>query len=483
MESPASDGGVPGRAFHIHTRDGRDYIFRASSKDEREEWMASVRVVRDKVTSGPGSPDSPPALSMGTLPLPQGTVFLSKSSSCSSLSTSVAESPVPSPLASASPYAALVGRDIRKSGSFIRGKTYTAEDFETLALLGKGAFAKVVLVRKRDSRKIYAMKIIQKDRLKKKKQIEHTIAEKVLLSEVNHPFIVELRMSFQSDTKLFMVLEYVSGGEMFYHQQRQGRFPFERTRLYVMEMVLALQALHAVGVIYRDLKLENILLDADGHIKLSDFGLIKLLDASSPTTSTFCGTPEYLAPEIILGQPYAYSVDWWALGVVTYELCMGHAPFEADQHPALYEKILHEPVVVSADVEPPLVDLIARLLEKKPHARLGGKADELMAHPVFSGVSWDDVLAKRIQPAFRPFVASETDSSNFDPEFTRARLPFSALRHSPVQDTESPFDSFDYFPQPASDSLPSSSAVDLKEAERALAAVVRVESPNLSPSS
>lgn len=212
-----------------------------------------------------------------------------------------------------------------------QGQPLTIDAFELLKVIGKGSFGKVsngfdsangqvMQVRKRDTLRIYALKTIRKAHIVSRSEVTHTLAERTVLAQVNNPFIVPLKFSFQSKEKLYLVLAFVNGGELFHHLQREGKFNETRSRFYAAELLLALEHLHGFNVVYRDLKPENILLDYTGHIALCDFGLCKLNMNDSETTNTFCGTPEYLAPELLSGHGYTKCVDWWTLGVLLYEM-------------------------------------------------------------------------------------------------------------------------------------------------------------------
>ncbi len=215
--------------------------------------------------------------------------------------------------------------------------------FELLKVIGKGSFGKVMQVRKRDTSRIYALKTIRKAHIVSRSEVTHTLAERTVLAQVNNPFIVPLKFSFQSPDKLYLVLAFINGGELFHHLQREGRFNEERSRFYAAELLCALEHLHGFNVVYRDLKPENILLDYTGHIALCDFGLCKLNMGDQETTNTFCGTPEYLSPELLLGQGYTKAVDWWTLGVLLYEMLTGLPPFYSEDVNEMYRKILQDP--------------------------------------------------------------------------------------------------------------------------------------------
>ncbi|KZS93668.1 Pkinase-domain-containing protein [Sistotremastrum niveocremeum HHB9708] len=278
----------------------------------------------------------------------------------------------------------------------------------------------VMQVRKRDTGRIYALKTLRKAHIASRNEITHTLAERFVLARVTNPFIVPLKFSFQSAAKLYLVLAFVNGGELFHHLQRETRFNEERSRFYCAELLLALEHLHEFNVVYRDLKPENILLDWTGHLALCDFGLCKLDMTDDKTTNTFCGTPEYLSPEIICGLGYTKSIDWWTLGILLYEMMSGLPPFYDENTDKMYKKIVKNPLTFTDDFGPEARSLITGLLNRDPSQRLGaGGADEIKRHPFFAKhIDFKKLLAKRIQPPFKPNVASAIDTANFDTVFT-----------------------------------------------------------------
>lgn len=296
------------------------------------------------------------------------------------------------------------------------------EDFEMLKVLGKGTFGKVVLCRDKITKEVFAMKILKKDVIVAKDEIAHTLTENRVLQSTKHPFLTSLRYSFQTDTRLCFVMEYVNGGELFFHLSRERVFSEDRTRFYGTEITLAIEYLHQNGIVYRDLKLENLLLDNEGHIKLTDFGLCKEEITYGATTKTFCGTPEYLAPEVLEDNDYGRAVDWWGVGVVLYEMMCGRLPFYSRDHEVLFELILMEEVKFPGRISEIAKSLLQGLLIKIPDRRLGGgreDAEEVKRHPFFASVNWQDVFERKITPPFKPNIRSETDVSYFDTDFTR----------------------------------------------------------------
>ncbi|CEP65034.1 serine/threonine protein kinase SCH9 LALA0_S18e00232g [Lachancea lanzarotensis] len=306
---------------------------------------------------------------------------------------------------------------------------YGPQDFEVLRLLGKGTFGQVYQVRKKDTKRIYAMKVLSKKVIVKKNEIAHTIGERNILVHTASklcPFIVGLKFSFQTLSDLYLVTDYMSGGELFWHLQKEGRFTEDRAKFYIAELVLALEYLHENDIVYRDLKPENILLDANGNIALCDFGLSKA--DLKDRTNTFCGTTEYLAPELLLDESgYTKMVDFWSLGVLIFEMCCGWSPFFAEDNQKMYQKIAFGKVKFPRDVlSPEGRSFVKGLLNRNPRHRLGSIDDgrELRAHPFFADIDWEALRLKKIPPPFKPHLAGETDTSNFDPEFTQASTSY-----------------------------------------------------------
>jgi len=321
----------------------------------------------------------------------------------------------------------------------------TKDDFELLTVIGKGSFGKVMQVRKKDDGKIYAMKVLRKDTIVARKQVAHTKAEKNILMKIQHPFIVNLNYAFQTKDKLYMILDYINGGELFFHLKKEGRFAESRVKLYAAEIVCALAHLHSLDIVYRDLKPENILLDAEGHICITDFGLSKKLEQEGGT-HTFCGTPEYLAPEVLKGHGHGIAVDWWSLGTLLYEMLTGLPPFYAQNVNVMYQKILSGelrfPQYISEDAK----SLLEGLLTRDPAVRLGTKGgDEVKGHPWFADIQWDKLIKKEIEPPFKPKVRSVDDTSQIDPQFTRER-PIDSVAETSVlsESVQNNFSGFSY---------------------------------------
>lgn len=278
-------------------------------------------------------------------------------------------------------------------------------DFVLLKLLGKGAFGKVVKVQKTSDGKVYAMKIIRKAVVYRQQKVESTIAERVILSAFENPFIMTLKYAFQSASKLYLVMDYYPGGELFEHLKYQKRFSEEQARFIIAELAMAIGHLHSLNFIYRDLKPENVLMAADGHVCLTDFGLSKELDPATLESNTFCGTPDYIGPEILLSLPYTAAVDWWSLGIMTYELIIGITPFYSPNLNEMYRKIKMAKPKFPGWVSPECKDFITQLLEKDPADRLGSQGDDvggLIHHPWFASIDFGKLLNKELQPPYNP---------------------------------------------------------------------------------
>jgi len=297
------------------------------------------------------------------------------------------------------------------------------EDFNFLAVIGKGNFGKVMLAEEKATKNLYAIKVLKKEFIIENDEIESTKSEKRVFMAANqerHPFLVNLHSCFQTSTRIYFVMEYISGGDLMWHIQHQ-QFNEKRAKFYACEVLLALEYFHKKNIVYRDLKLDNILLTLDGHIKITDYGLCKENMFHGATTNTFCGTPEFMAPEILLEKPYGRAVDWWAFGVLIYEMLLGQSPFRGDDEEEIFEAILEDDVVYPIHMSRDSVSLLQKLLAKDPNKRLGAgpnDADDIKKHSYFKHVKWDKILNKEVSPPYKPKINSRTDVSNFDEEFT-----------------------------------------------------------------
>ncbi|KAI7864166.1 camp-dependent protein kinase 9 [Spinellus fusiger] len=297
---------------------------------------------------------------------------------------------------------------------YVAQPSFGLEDFELLDTLGTGTFGRVYLTKFKTTSKYYAMKVLKKSEVVRLKQVEHLMSEKQILASVRFPFVVDLFCTFQDETNLYMLLEYVVGGELFSHLRKAGRFTNDMTRFYASEIVLAIEYLHAKDIIYRDLKPENLLVDHQGHIKITDFGFAKKI---VQRTWTLCGTPEYLAPEIIQSKGHGKPVDWWALGILIFEMLAGYPPFFDDHSFGIYEKILAGKVRFPAHFDPLAKDLLKRLLVGDWSKRLGnlvGGSEEVKRHKWFRGVDWIGLLEKNVRAPIVPLYRHPGDTSNFE---------------------------------------------------------------------
>lgn len=304
-----------------------------------------------------------------------------------------------------------------------KGPRIGLDHFNFLAVLGKGNFGKVMLAEAKSSKKLYAIKVLKKEFIIENDEVESTKSEKrvfLIANKERHPFLLSLHACFQTETRVYFVMEYISGGDLMLHIQR-GQFGLKRAQFYAAEVCLALKYFHENGVVYRDLKLDNILLTLDGHIKIADYGLCKENMWYGSTTSTFCGTPEFMAPEILLDKKYGRAVDWWAFGVLIYQMLLQQSPFRGEDEDEIYDAILADEPLYPIHMPRDSVSILQKLLTREPDARLGSgrrDAEEVMEHPFFKGVDWDDIYNKRIPTPFKPQIKNEKDTSNFDQEFT-----------------------------------------------------------------
>lgn len=294
------------------------------------------------------------------------------------------------------------------------GKKVSTDDFQIVRVIGKGSFGKVMEVRKKDTGETFAMKEMSKDVIERENLLEHIFAEKSILQKIDHPFIVQLHYAFQTKDKLYLILDFLSGGELFFHLSQETKFDEWRAKFYTAEIGLALGHLHKLDIIYRDLKPENAVLDRTGHVCITDFGLAKTGVQGAYAASTFCGTPEYLAPEFLMGCGHGKAVDWWSLGILLYEMLCGIPPFYSESVNEMYELILKKPLEFPDDVSPAARDLCTKLLDRNPETRMKD-VNAFKAHPFFADVNWDDLYNRRIPAPFQPCADA---AQNFDPEFT-----------------------------------------------------------------
>jgi serine/threonine protein kinase len=274
------------------------------------------------------------------------------------------------------------------------------------------------------------MKILRKSLIIQKNEIQHTQTENKVMKMMKHPFITSLIYSFQTVDHLCLVMTYANGGELFFHLSREKRFSEEKSKFYCAEIILALGYLHEYNIMYRDIKLENILLDNEGHIKLADFGLCKMNMTLDSKTHTFCGTPEYLAPEILTNSGtdgYGRAIDWYALGIVLYEMLVGRLPYSNKDVKILFQNIVNQTLELPYYLSLNSKQILSGLLDKDPQKRLGSSAldyKEIQLQSWFSNINWNDLFNRKIQPPFKPVVTSDLDTRYFDKEFTGECVQF-----------------------------------------------------------
>ncbi|KAI1945135.1 Serine/threonine kinase [Ophidiomyces ophidiicola] len=324
------------------------------------------------------------------------------------------------------------------------------DHFNFLAVLGKGNFGKVMLAETKTTKKLYAIKVLKKEFIIENDEVESTKSEKrvfLVANKERHPFLLNLHACFQTETRVYLVMEYISGGDLMLHIQR-GQFGLKRAQFYAAEVCLALKYFHENGVIYRDLKLDNILLTLDGHIKIADYGLCKENMWYGSTTSTFCGTPEFMAPEILLDKKYGRAVDWWAFGVLIYQMLLQQSPFRGEDEDEIYDAILADEPLYPIHMPRDSVSILQKLLTREPELRLGSgptDAQEIMSHAFFRNINWEDIYHKRISPPFFPTITSPTDTSNFDQEFTSVTPVLTPVQSVLSQAMQEEFRGFSYF--------------------------------------
>ncbi|TGZ32552.1 Protein kinase C [Temnothorax longispinosus] len=339
-------------------------------------------------------------------------------------------------------------------------RQYSLNDFELIRVIGRGSYAKVLMVELKRTKRIYAMKVIKKSLVTDDEDIDWVQTEKhVFETASNHPFLVGLHSCFQTPSRLFFVIEFVRGGDLMFHMQRQRRLPEDHARFYVAEISLALNFLHEKGIIYRDLKLDNVLLDHEGHVKLTDYGMCKEGIREGDNTGTFCGTPNYIAPEILRGEEYSFSVDWWALGVLLYEMLAGRSPFDltgAAEDPDkntedfLFQVILEKTIRIPRSLSVKAASVLKGFLCKDPAERLGcGKRPsgflDIVAHPFFKAIDWEMLEQKQVTPPYKPRLDSDRDLANFPPEFTDEEVRLTPDDPKQIEKIDqSEFDGFEY---------------------------------------
>jgi protein kinase A len=308
-------------------------------------------------------------------------------------------------------------------------------DYEKLETVGLGSFGRVRLCRNIKTNKIYVLKILKKSEIIRLKQTDHIYSEYHILAFLNHPFIIQLMgVNFDDPKYLYFLLEYIPGGELFTLLRKKKMFPLEQAKFYIAHIITIFEYIHSKNIIYRDLKPENILITKSGYLKLTDFGFAKYLD--NDKTYTLCGTPEYLAPEIILNKGHGKPVDWWTMGILLYEMLVGIDPFSDDDPMAIYQKIVKGKIHFPKDIDKDAKSLIKHLLNGDTTKRFGclkNGVKDIATHRFFDKFNWRNFVYRKMAPPFIPKVGSSNDTSNF------LKYPDSDKECSPLDKSEDPF--------------------------------------------
>ena len=327
-------------------------------------------------------------------------------------------------------------------------KQVSLEDFQIMKVIGRGSYGKVCLVQYKKTKELYAMKSLKKDVLLDQDQVESTLVEKKILEKLDYPFLVGMVFCFQTEERIYFIMPFVRGGELFQHLRNCRFFPEEKVKFYSAIIGLSLEYLHTHGIVYRDIKPENILIDEDGYLRLVDFGMAKVLQGDEKATS-FCGTPEYLAPEIITGEGHNKSADWWSYGILMYEMFFGIPPFFCDNQEKMYQLITRaelrfpKKINISDDAK----DLLQKLLIKDQDERLGSKSgfNEIKEHPFFKGFDFDALEHRKIEAPFKPELKDAMDVTNFDEEFTSEEVVTSEIPEKNLELIKRNQDQFEEF--------------------------------------
>lgn len=306
-----------------------------------------------------------------------------------------------------------------------KNQSMSMEMFNIISVIGRGEYGKVMLCQKKDTQELFAIKTVHKNRLIRENKVQTILNERSILTSVNNPFIISLKYAFQTDTKFYLCLDYAPGGDLF-HLLKDGPLPIQDVKLYLAELSLAINDLHLKGVIYRDLKPENILFDKFGHIKLTDFGLSKVI-VDTESVKTFCGTSDYMAPEIIKRNSYGKEIDWWGVGIVCYEMLYGELPFASANKQRLYSNIVSKEPFFENTTDPDLKELLKSLMEKDPKKR--GNFNTVKNSKFFNNFDFEAAFNKQIPPSKLPEISSHFSTENFDPEFTKEKA-FDSLTYA-----------------------------------------------------
>eukprot|EP01089_Gocevia_fonbrunei_P011873 TRINITY_DN2643_c0_g2_i1.p1 TRINITY_DN2643_c0_g2~~TRINITY_DN2643_c0_g2_i1.p1 ORF type:complete len:486 (-),score=93.64 TRINITY_DN2643_c0_g2_i1:70-1527(-) len=387
--------------FCMRTPDRMWYLCAETPRDV-QEWIDELKKVRDYQKGSDVEPTNKP---LTTVQAARTTSPPTQQSGLKEIPQRVASTPL--------------GTKAPDTSSQPQGeKRIDESDFIKLKVIGRGSFGKVFKVQKQGSNEVYAMKVLNKTDVAERNEVTHARAENSILRKLDCPFLVRMHFAFQNEEKLFFVMDFVNGGELFFHLQKEGKFAEDRVRFYVAEIVLGLEYLHSKGIIYRDLKPENLLLSADGHIIMTDFGISKEgLKTTDDRTGTFCGTPEYLAPEVLKQEPYSKAVDWWSLGTLMYEMLSGLPPFYTEEVQNMYYNIINTKLTMPKGTNSATQSLLNGLLEKDPNTRLSDPST-IKAHPFFKGIDWEKLNIKGVTPPYVPPVKDKMDDTQISPEFT-----------------------------------------------------------------
>jgi len=313
--------------------------------------------------------------------------------------------------------------------------TINLDTFTMLCVVGKGGFGKVHQVMKKDTYQVYAMKILKKRHLINTKSVENTMAEKDILRKVQHPFIVRLVYAFQTANKLHLVMDFVNGGHLLFHLHREAMFSEVQARFYIAEVILAIEHLHKQNIIHRDLKPENVLLDSEGHVRLTDFGFAKENVADLDSCNSFCGTLEYMAPEVVKRNRYGKPADWWSVGILLYDMLAGQPPFRHQNDNALYKKILSDKLSMPKYLTGECQSLIRGLLQRDIKKRL--KVAAIKNHSFFKPINWRKLEKMEIRPPFLPITPKGTlDISNFDADLTKLKITTDSPSSPPLSNSQ-----------------------------------------------
>ncbi|CAD8189672.1 unnamed protein product [Paramecium octaurelia] len=306
-------------------------------------------------------------------------------------------------------------------------------EYDIMNTLGTGSFGRVRLAKQKSNNKYVALKMLKKIEILRLKQVDHIISEFNILKQIKHPFLIEMSGYTQDERYLYFVLEYIQGGELFTYLRNAGTVQNEEAQFYSAQVVLMFEYLHTKNIVYRDLKPENLLVQSDGYLKLTDFGFAKVVD---DRTYTLCGTPEYLAPEILLNKGHSKPVDWWCLGIFIYEMLAGIDPFNDEDPMAIYQKILKGKVKFPRNFDNEAKSLVKHLLEQDVTKRFGNLkngVDDIKQHKWYETLNWKDIINKKIKPQYIPVIQSDYDTSNF------ATYPDSTELPDAVKPQDDPF--------------------------------------------